>query len=310
LSAKPHPPRYFCPIPGCTVNLSQARSIKKHYERDHTDVTDKEKWNAKLAVSMPHDEWLVKKRRPSFIEADRKRREERAITLEEEKELDATSQGRVETKEKGPERGKQAMAKEGSKNEKSLREPRVHKTSPEDQPRRTARARSMTGPASASAGEGEGEGEVPSQSQAPATLTINGDESSGPRPRKCRKLDVLLDTHKDQIQAFIQQGLQEAQDNADNAEALLQTLMTQREGVVPNDVQEEMERLKKELDESKEQVQRMEERIENLENEIQDEKAFGLSTEMKEKYLAQAKGEAKIAAKLNLSWPEYGGFVY
>jgi hypothetical protein len=163
-----------------------------------------------------------------------------------------------------------------------------------------------------------GAGEPPTQSQAPATVNpaasataaVNREGSPGPPPKKRRKLDDLLDIHRGQLQNFVKQEMREAKDRADNAEAQLQSVTAEREAEVPSDAQENVQKLTTELARSQDQTQKMEGKIRRLEKEVRDEKAWGSSTLLKEKYLHQARAEAKIAAKLNPNRPVRGGFVY
>jgi hypothetical protein len=128
-------------------------------------------------------------------------------------------------------------------------------------------------------------------SVATATSAASRGSLSGPPPPKRRKLDDLLEKQKDQLRLFIEQELRVVKERPDSAEAKLVRLTAEREVELARD---------------KERMQKMEEKLTKMEKQIQEEKDFGSSTRLKNDYLHQA----KVAAKLNPSRPEHGGFVY
>jgi hypothetical protein len=166
--------------------------------------------------------------------------------------------------------------------------------SPEDQISRAAST-----PNEADASSTTGAEDVPIQScefadgvsVATAASAAGSGGSPGPPPPKRRKLDDLLENQKDQLRLFIEQELRVAKERADSAEAKLVRLTAEREVELARD---------------KERMQKMEEKLTKMEKQIQEEKDFGSSTRLKNDYLHQA----KVAAKLNPSRPEHGGFVY
>lgn len=267
---QPVKPRFFCPISGCTYSLSTARGLKIHYITEHEDLTDKEEWDSDLAMRVPPIERLANKKRRAASTKSKKKK--------------TTNPG---SQSNGMPRGDQLSRAAGT-------------------------------PDGINTASAPGAGEPPTQSQAPATVNpvasataaVNREESPGPPPAKRRKLDDLLDTYKGQLQNFIEQEMREAKDRADNAEAKLQSMTAEREAEVPSDAQENVQRLTTELARSQDQTQKMEGKIRRLEKEIRDENGWGSSTLLKEKYLHQARAEAKITAKLNANRPVHGGFVY
>lgn len=261
--------RYYCPISSCPKSKSRASDLKEHYNTEHKDVLGKETWDSKLARTQLYSEWKAENER-----------------------LKAS----VKEYGKAKERGKAKKAKLVKQDEKALRE--VRRTPEEEQLRHAASTADGFAPAFA-----RDEGESPTQSRAPtsvtpvatAAVTIDEEGSSAPPPRKRRKLDALLDTHKIRLQSFVEHELKEETDRADKAESKLQRLSTEREA---------------ELARSTEREQKMGEKIGKLEREIQDEKKWGSSTALKAQYLEQARFEARIAARSNTLGPQHGGFVY
>ena len=119
------------------------------------------------------------------------------------------------------------------------------------------------------------------------------DENLSESPAKRRKLDALMKKQRTELGEYLDQELRRAEERTRKADAKLKRLTADRE----------IERMREQ-----ERMEKMEEEVRDKTKEIEDEKAFGSSTELKLRYLKQARREAEKYR--SLMRPEHGGFVY